>query len=83
MPYQHCPSCRLVVHLAAGEPGGAPCPRCGAALGDRPRSLFASPPPVAGGRSRHERRLTPEAVRPVMSLRGGRFRREGRPVSGR
>jgi hypothetical protein len=44
MPYQHCPACRLTVHLppAAAAAGGS-CPRCGAELRDEPRSLFARP----------------------------------------
>jgi uncharacterized paraquat-inducible protein A len=67
MPYQHCPDCRLTVHLASGEDGGEPCPRCGATLTDEPRSLFARPASA----------LTADAVRSVMAVRGGRFRRAG------
>jgi hypothetical protein len=73
MPYQHCPSCRLTVHLESDDQSDRPCPRCGDRLGDEPASLFAEPLPT-------ERRLvrattlTPEAVRSVLAVRGGRFR---------
>ena len=67
MPYQHCPDCRLTVHLAVGEDKNGPCPRCGGTLADEPRSLFARKPSE----------LTADAVRNVMSVRGGRFRRSG------
>jgi hypothetical protein len=79
MPYQHCPHCRLTVHLEDDEPVGGPCPRCGELLADKPRSLFAAPPV----RSRRFARApvptgpTPEAVRTVLARRGGRWRREG------
>jgi hypothetical protein len=81
MPYQHCPDCRLTVHVADGDPGGGPCPRCGATLADEPRSLFAVPPV----RSRRFGRTvpagpTPEAVRTVLARRGGRWRRGGGPT---
>lgn len=78
MPYQHCPRCRLTVHVADGEAAGGPCPRCGEPLADEPRSLFAVPPV----RSRRFSRgavpagLTPEAVRTVLARRGGRWRRD-------
>lgn len=62
MPYQHCPDCRLTVHLAVGEDRGGPCPRCGAELADEPRSLFSRAP--SG--------LTADAVRTMMAVRGGR-----------
>jgi uncharacterized paraquat-inducible protein A len=65
MKYQHCPDCRLTVHLAVGEEPGRPCPRCGATLADEPRSLFARSPSS----------LSADAVRTVMAVRGGRFRR--------
>ena len=67
MPYQHCPRCRLTVHLAVGEDRGSPCPRCGATLADEPRSLFTRPPSA----------LSADTVRSVMAARGGRFRRDG------
>jgi uncharacterized paraquat-inducible protein A len=66
MKYQHCPDCRLTVRLAIGEDPDRPCPRCGTTLSDEPRSLFAHPP--SG--------LSAEAVRNVMAVRGGRFRRD-------
>jgi uncharacterized paraquat-inducible protein A len=66
MSYQHCPECRLTVHLAIGEELGKPCPRCGATLADEPRSLFSRPPSS----------LSADAVRSVMAVRGGRFRRD-------
>ena len=65
MSYQHCPECRLTVHLAIGEDRDGPCPRCGATLSDEPRSLFTRPPSA----------LSADAVRTVMAVRGGRFRR--------
>jgi hypothetical protein len=69
MRYQHCPACRLTVHLNDGDAGGRPCPRCGEALADEPRSLFAGAPPAPRfARST----LRPEAVRSVLALRGGR-----------
>jgi hypothetical protein len=67
MPYLHCPGCRITVHLAAGEDPG-PCPRCGETLAETPRSLF----------TRRTSGLTPDAVRSVLAVRGGRFR-PGRP----
>jgi hypothetical protein len=70
MPFLHCPSCRLTVHLAVGE-DPYPCPRCGDALSAEPRSLFVRPPSD----------LKPEAVRSVLAVRGGRFRRDRPPVS--
>jgi uncharacterized paraquat-inducible protein A len=75
MPYQHCPDCRLTVHLAIGEDRGGPCPRCGGTLSDEPRSLFARPVSA----------LSADAVRTVMAVRGGRFRRSPsrtRPTAG-
>jgi len=73
MPYQHCPQCRLTVHLEDGEATGGPCPRCGATLADEPRSLFGE---AALRRfARPASNLTPAAVRDVMAVRGGRFRR--------
>jgi hypothetical protein len=71
MRYQHCPDCRLTVHLDAGEPGGGPCPRCGARLADEPRSLFEQASPARFGRSQ----LRPEAVRRLMAVRGQSRRR--------
>jgi hypothetical protein len=71
MRYQHCPACRLTVHLDAGDEGHGPCPRCGATLADEPRSLFAAPPPRRFARSK----LRPEAVRRILAVRGGRNRR--------
>jgi hypothetical protein len=75
MPYQHCPSCRLTVHLADDEPGGRPCPRCGAKLADEPRPLFDLPPVPSRRLSREPagpRSLSPEAVRSMLARRGGR-----------
>jgi uncharacterized paraquat-inducible protein A len=75
MTYQHCPDCRLTVHLAIGEDRGGPCPRCGAELADEPRSLFTRPASA----------LSADAVRTVMAVRGGRFRRSPtrtRPTAG-
>jgi hypothetical protein len=80
MPYQHCPSCRLTVHIADGEARGGPCPRCGEPLADEPRSLFAAVPPVRSrrfGRAGAPAGPTPEAVRTAMARRGGRWRRDG------
>jgi hypothetical protein len=79
MPYQHCPACRLTVHVADGEARGEPCPRCGEALADEPRSLFAVPPVRSRrfGRAESPAGLTPEAVRTVLARRGGRWRRIG------
>lgn len=74
MSYQHCPSCRLTVHLDGQMEAGSPCPRCGATLGDEPRSLFADPLP-AGRFARARSNLTPDAVRAAMSGRRGRFSR--------
>jgi hypothetical protein len=74
MRYQHCPACRLTVHLDAGEAGHRPCPRCGATLADEPRSLFAPAPAGRFARSK----LRPEAVRSMLALRGGR---NGRPAA--
>jgi hypothetical protein len=62
MPYQHCPSCRLTVHLDDEVVRDGPCPRCGERLADEPRRLFAPT-------------LDPEAVRLVLQTRGGRFAR--------
>jgi uncharacterized paraquat-inducible protein A len=73
MPYQHCPDCRLTVHLAIGEDRDAPCPRCGATLADEPRPLFRRP----------RRAPSAEAVRSAMAVRGGRFRPDGPRLSGR
>ena len=76
MPYQHCQDCRLTVHLAIGEDRGGPCPRCGGTLSDEPRPLFAR---------RTASSLTADAVRDVMAVRGGRFRRtptRTRPTAG-
>jgi hypothetical protein len=77
MPYQHCPDCRLTVHLAIGEDRDGPCPRCGGTLADEPRSLFARRPASA---------LSADAVRDVIAVRGGRFRRSApsrtRPTAG-
>jgi uncharacterized paraquat-inducible protein A len=70
MPYQHCRDCRLTVHITSEDEAGAPCPRCGGTLADKPRSLFVRPS------------ASPEAVRATMALRGGRFRREtSRPAA--
>jgi hypothetical protein len=90
MSYQHCPSCRLTVHLDGPEAADGPCPRCGAGLGDEPRSLFVEP--LAGGRlvrarstltpPRARSTLTPDAVRTAMAGRRGRFRRDGTSLSG-
>jgi hypothetical protein len=75
MPYQHCPSCRLTVHLREGEVTDGPCPRCGATLADLPRRLFAAAPPPSAPAASFARGLDPELVRAVMAGRGGRFRR--------
>jgi hypothetical protein len=75
MPYQHCPSCRLTVHLDSDEHAGRPCPRCGDGLRDEPASLFVEAPPTAR-RFPRASTLTPDAVRSVLSARGGRFRRD-------
>jgi hypothetical protein len=84
MPYQHCPRCRLTVHLADGEPEGGPCPRCGETLAGEPRSLFAVPPVRARRSARTpSAALTPEAVRTVLARRGGRWRRDAAPPPGR
>jgi hypothetical protein len=80
MPYQHCPTCRLTVHAPVGEAAGAPCPRCGSALSDEPRSLFPAAPVAARRRPSKQTALTAEAVRNVMAARRGRFHRESRPV---
>jgi hypothetical protein len=74
MPYQHCPACRLTVHVAADVDEGAPCPRCGAGLADQPRSLFVRP---AEGRFAHRPtppRISSAAVRDALAVRGGRRR---------
>lgn len=79
MPYQHCPACRLTVHLADGEPHGGPCPRCGETLADQPRSLFAVPPVRSRRFARGQAPApgpTTEAVRTAMARRGGRWRRD-------
>jgi hypothetical protein len=44
MPYLDCPECRLSVFSAPAGTRPQRCPRCGAGLGDRPRSMFALPP---------------------------------------
>jgi hypothetical protein len=80
MPYQHCPSCRLTVHLDGQLEAGSPCPRCGTTLGDEPRSLFADALPT-GRFARARSNLTPDAVRAAMSRRRGRF--GGGSLSGR
>jgi predicted RNA-binding Zn-ribbon protein involved in translation (DUF1610 family) len=67
MPYQHCPSCRLTVHLDAEIVRDGPCPRCGDQLADEPRRLFSTRPAV-----------DPEAVRAMLQRRGGRFTRRVR-----
>jgi hypothetical protein len=72
MPYQHCPDCRLTVHLDGGEDRDGPCPRCGATLADEPRPFFP----------RLRSAPSPETVRTVMAARGGRFRHESGPLSG-
>ena len=66
MPYQHCQRCRLSVHLDDEVVRDGPCPRCGAALADEPRRLFADVPP---------RNLDPTTVRTVLQRSGGRFSR--------
>jgi hypothetical protein len=66
MPYQHCPACRLTVHLDDEVVPGGPCPRCGAALADEPRRLFADAVPRA---------VDANAVRLMMHRTGGRFSR--------
>jgi hypothetical protein len=82
MSYQHCPSCRLTVHVDGPAAADRPCPRCGAKLGDEPRSLFAEP--LAAARfARARSNLTPGAVRTAMAARRGRFRRDGDSLSGR
>jgi hypothetical protein len=76
MPYQHCPSCRLTVHIADRDAAGDPCPRCGTALADEPRSLFAvprTPSPALlaarrGGRHGHSRAHRPGPSVPVTSF---------------
>jgi hypothetical protein len=83
MPYQHCPQCRLTVRLESGDSGGRPCPRCGDRLADEPASLFAEVPPTSRRFSRAASTLTPDAVRSVLSVRGGRFRRSGSSLPGR
>jgi hypothetical protein len=75
MPYQYCPSCRLTVHLESDDPSGRPCPRCGDRLADEPASLFAEALPTARRFGRAST-LTPDAVRSVLSVRGGRFHRD-------
>jgi hypothetical protein len=83
MPYQHCPSCRLTVRLDAHDRGGHPCPRCGDRLADEPASLFVEPPPTSRRFSRAASTLTPDAVRSVLAVRGGRYRRDGSSLPGR
>ena len=73
MPYQHCPDCRLTVHLDDEVVRDGPCPRCGARLADEPRRLFAT------GTERPT--LDPEAVRTVMQRSGGRFSRRAGDVT--
>ena len=71
MPYQHCPSCRMTVHLDEEDPTGGPCPRCGTVMTDEPRPLFAAP--VPGRRfTRTPSTLKPDAVRRLMAGRGRR-----------
>jgi hypothetical protein len=65
MPHQHCPTCKLTVHLADGGARGGPCPRCGAALADEPPRVLGVPAPA----------LDPETVRGVLARRGGRLQR--------
>jgi hypothetical protein len=72
MPYQHCPDCRLTVHLAIGDERDGRCPRCGGTLADEPRPLFRRPRPAPSA----------DAVRLAMAARGGRFRREPPRVTG-
>jgi hypothetical protein len=67
MPYQHCPNCRLTVHLDAEVVRNGPCPRCGERLADEPRRLFSTLPTP-----------DPEAVRAMLQRRGGRLRRHVR-----
>lgn len=66
MPYQHCPACRLTVHLDDEVVRGDPCPRCGATLADEPRRLFTDVAP---------RTPDTEAVRLLIHRTGGRFSR--------
>jgi uncharacterized paraquat-inducible protein A len=73
MPYQHCPSCRLTVHLDDEVVRDGPCPRCGDRLADEPRSLFATA----------SSELDPEAVRLMLSAYGGRFARVTGTTPGR
>jgi len=72
MPYQHCPDCRLTVHLDDEILSGGPCPRCGATLQDEPRRLFGD----TAARS-----VDPEAVRSLLNRSGGRFSRRRADVS--
>jgi hypothetical protein len=65
MPYQHCRTCHLTVHLDDEAVRNGPCPRCGARLADEPRRRFATAPSS----------LDPEAVRTMLVARGGRFKR--------
>jgi hypothetical protein len=74
MPYQHCPNCRLTIHIADDEVEGGPCPRCAATLADHPRSLFAEATGSIGRFARQPGRLSPETVRGVLAARGGRYK---------
>jgi hypothetical protein len=74
MPYQHCPSCRLTVHVPADTDDGGPCPRCGAELADEPRSLFAHPAEAGRFTRPTPPRISSAAVRDALAVRGGRRR---------
>jgi hypothetical protein len=67
MSYQHCPSCRLTVHLEDDVLRDGPCPRCGERLADEPGRLFGGGAPTG--------RLAPEVVQALLQSSGGRFSR--------